>query len=110
MRVKTAEIHKNLFHKFSWVMRICFPGANLGGLKLKVKMTDELLPYAKTVAENAIKVIFDDDSTVDRINLACGMLITVITWQQDRIKNASKDVNIPRLVAGKKVEALDPPP
>lgn len=73
-------------------------------------MTDELLPYAKTIAENAVKVIFDEDSSIDRINLACGMLITVITWQQDRIRNASKDLNTQRSVAGKKVEVLDPRP
>jgi hypothetical protein len=73
-------------------------------------MSDELLPYAKTVAENAVKVIFDEDSSIDRINLACGMLITVITWQQDRIRTASRDLNTQRSVAGKKVEVLDPHP
>jgi hypothetical protein len=73
-------------------------------------MSDELLPYAKTVAENAVKVIFDQDSSIDRINLACGMLITVITWQQDRIRTASRDLNTQRSVAGKKVEVLDPRP
>jgi|GEM_PF-2192730 hypothetical protein len=73
-------------------------------------MSDELLPYAKSVAENAVKVIFDQDSSIDRINLACGMLITVITWQQDRIRTASRDLNTPRSVAGKKVEVLDPRP
>lgn len=73
-------------------------------------MSDDLLPHAREVAENAVKVIFDEDSTADRINLACGMLITVITWQQDRIKNASKENQSPRLVAGKKVEVLPPRP
>lgn len=50
-------------------------------------MSDDLLPHARTVAENAVKVIFDEDSSVDRINLAIGMLLSVITWQQDRIKD-----------------------
>jgi hypothetical protein len=73
-------------------------------------MTDELLPYAREVADNAIRIIFSEDSSVDRINLACGMLVTVVNWQQERIKTSLKDVKAQSSVVGKKVEVLDPRP